>query len=184
MVSNIKSIEKIAEGNILLTVNSSTKSMEQMAVILKYLVNARGMKCIYVTSNKPFKILKKFYKSKGVNTKNLHFIDCITRLSKDLDFEEGVMYLDLPTQFDYLDKFINTCHEIYSCDFVIVDSISTFLIYSPLNVVRGFFHSISNKMKLVSVGGDFILLGKPKKEVLDKFRMFVDEVVYLKEGIK
>ncbi|MFA6072793.1 MAG: hypothetical protein WC758_01640 [Candidatus Woesearchaeota archaeon] len=119
---------------------------------------------IYVSLNKTHEDVEKILKNSGVDTRKLFFIDCVTNERK----EEDVLHVR-PTDLDKLSYIINVyIKEIPGKKFLLIDALSTLLIYNGGNKVAQFIKSVTEYSAIKDV--EFIALS-PKTEgedVLDK----------------
>src|SRR3989338_4974153 len=81
--------DKLEQNSILLSVLSSEYYSK---TVLDMMISLKGKKICYITLNKPSNSLMKHFKSNGVDTKNLFFIDAITSsINKNAELENGIL---------------------------------------------------------------------------------------------
>jgi archaellum biogenesis ATPase FlaH len=96
-------------------------------------------KSIYVSLNKTQKSVEETLKKAGVDTKNIFFIDCATSEQTD----ERVLHIS-PKELDKLKYAIRTfIKEIKGRKSLLIDSLSTLLIYNSENRVAEFTKEIT-----------------------------------------
>jgi archaellum biogenesis ATPase FlaH len=94
---------------------------------------------VYVSLNKTHANLKKIFTEKGLDMSNIFFVDCVTNEQKS----EDVMHVK-PTELDRLEFIINSfIKEIAGKKLLIIDALSTLLIYNNENKVAQFVKSVS-----------------------------------------
>jgi len=153
-------------------------SAEYNEVIVDVLKQLSGNSVVYVTLNKTFDSLKELFKKKKINTKNLVFIDAISKtLRKVPDSGEGVYYVSSPGALTEMSLVINKFLK-HNFNYLIFDSISSLLIYQQKAPVARFVSSIVNKIKTSKTKAVFYALIVKEQEVLiEQTGSFVDKVI-------
>jgi len=153
------------EDNPLMLVEvSSDKYLEITGGIIETLVNKRGMEGIYVTLNRPYFYLVEKFKQMNINLEQLRFIDGITSLSlsKVCDDTPDCIYIDGPSDNSGLSIAITTMLEklIGKQKFLIIDSLSTMLVYTDKTTLAKFVHFQTTKLRYSKVAGLFVSIGE------------------------
>jgi len=144
---------------------------------LQYSVNSavksfKNIPGIYVSLDKTQKSTENILKKAKINTNKLFFIDCVTSEK----IRDDVLHI-APDQLDLLSSAISTfIKDIKGKKFLVVDALSTLLIYNDENKVAKFVKEITeyasqNDVKVVAFS--------PKtkgEELLNKIFNFFDEV--------
>lgn len=127
---------------------------------------------IYVSLNKPQESAEQLLKKGGVKTDKLFFIDCVTSEKK----REDVLHIP-PMQLDKLAYAIRTfIKEIDGKKFLVIDALSTFLIYNDENKVAAFVKEVTEYAAQNDVT---VIAFSPKtkgEELLNKIFNFFDKV--------
>ncbi len=153
----------------LLIIISVEKLQSSVNSIVKSFKNIPG---IYVSLNKTQKSTENILRKNKINTNKIFFIDCVTSEKT----REDVLHI-APDQLDLLSSAINTfIKDIKGKKFLILDALSTLLIYNDENKVAKFVKEITeyasqNDVKVVAFS--------PKtkgEELLNKIFNFFDEV--------
>lgn len=170
------------DADIILINTDEKKSLIKSISMSKELVNEYGFQCIYITFNKPGKILKKLFKSKKINLDRIVFIDAITRLSEDIDLEKNLVYIDSPQHLTNLLIILRNYLDMYNGmkkRVVFLDSLSNVANYNPGKESINFLHTLTNKLRLMEVYGRiFVIRGGLVKEVmLKECNKYVDKVI-------
>ncbi len=127
---------------------------------------------VYVSLNKTQKSTEDILKENRINTNKLFFIDCVTSEKT----RDDVLHV-APDQLDLLSSAINTfIKDIKGEKFLIIDALSTLLIYNDENRVAQFVKEVTeyasqNDVKVVAFS--------PKtkgEELLNKIFNFFDKV--------
>lgn len=108
----------------------------------------KGKKGVYVTASRPYMFMLREMQKRGVNIDNLVFIDCISCMAGEHTFRE-CDYVENPAALDEISMHIaSLLDKIQSNEkFLIIDSLSTLLIYSSANLVKDFLTFLINKLR-------------------------------------
>jgi len=171
---------KIKEG-ITLLLSSSQNYFENNARIISELIKEK-YEIIYVTSNKPFMILNKFFEKKKQN-KNIFFIDMITKTANSTPKKEkNVLFTSSPTSLTEVSIVIDQLiHKLKNKKVLFFDSFTTLKIYNKKESIEKFAHFLSNKLRLFGVKGIFLSIEQEAdKELIEKLAMIADNIIKLK----
>jgi KaiC/GvpD/RAD55 family RecA-like ATPase len=126
----------------------------------------------YVSLNKTQKSVEEILQCNRISSKNLFFIDCVTS-----DQTKDYVLHIRPTELDKLSYAINSFFkEIKGDKFLIIDALSTLLIYNNENKVAAFVKEITEFASANNV--EVIALSPETKgeELLNKIFNFFDKV--------
>ena len=176
-----KDIDSIGEGEIVLILTSAEKYVGTTAHVLKTMINQRSHKCIYVTINRPYKVVTNILKENKINTESIFFIDLISRMTKtEVAGAEDCLFITSPESLTELSIAINeSVKNVKSEDkFIFFDSLSTLLLYNQAGTVTKFAHFLLGKMKSECVETIILSLEKEMDErMIGQLSMFVDKVI-------
>ena len=153
----------------LLIITSVENLQDRVNSVVKSFKNIPG---IYVSLNKTQKSTENILRKNKINTNKIFFIDCVTSEKT----REDVLHI-APDQLDLLSSAINAfIKDIKGKKFLILDALSTLLIYNDENNVAKFVKEVTeyasqNDVKVVAFS--------PKtkgEELLNKIFNFFDEV--------
>lgn len=120
----------------LLIITSVEKLQSRINSIIKSFINIPG---IYVSLNKTQKSTENILQEAGIDTKKLFFIDCVTSERT----RDDVVHI-APTELDLLSSAINDfIKDIKGEEFLIIDALSTLLIYNHENEVAKFVKKVT-----------------------------------------
>jgi len=145
------------------------KLQERIIEIIKDYKDKIG---IYVSLNKTQKSAEEILKKSNIDTKRLFFIDCVTLEQT----KEEVLHIK-PNDLDRLSYAINEfIKDIKEDKFLIIDALSTLLIYNNENKVAAFVKEITEYASQNNV--EVIALSPKTKgeELLNKIFNFFDKV--------
>ena len=163
---------------IVLTAVNHEKYFENVLTIMKKI--AKNESIIYVSTNKSYDQLISLFKSAKIDTRNFFFIDCISRTMEEKR-EEGlknVLHVESPEHLTSISFAITeSIKHLPNEKIVVLDSLSTMLIYNGENAIGMFSNFIINKMRAAGVGIILLVLETDlNKEVVKKIETFVDKV--------
>lgn len=145
--------------------------------LLRYFTSkvSRG---IYVSLNKPFAVLTKTFEKAGIAASSLFFVDGITNVPA---LEEGSSHTCLGSGVDLsnlcigISKAVNRFSEE---KFLILDSLSTLLIYNDPKTVAKFAHLLTEKMRRWNTSGSLLTVQmNAEGDVVSQLAPFCDKVV-------
>jgi archaellum biogenesis ATPase FlaH len=128
--------------------------------------------CIYVSLNKTQKSIEQILKQNKINTEKIFFIDCVTS-EKTKDDVLHISPKDVDKLAYAIQDFIS---EIKSKKSIIIDALSTLLIYNDENKVAAFIKNITEYSS--QKGVDVVAFSPITKgeELLNKIFNFFDKV--------
>jgi len=177
-LSNFKSLG----DNLAILVIASGEDLEDNSTdIVKELMN-KDTSCLYITLNQPYSRMLHLLKKKGIDTKKVFFIDCITKSSSgNAEENDNVYYIDAPENLTDLDISINEGIEsIDGKKILFFDALSTLMIYNKPGPFAKFVHSVMTKIKSKDIIGVFIIVeGEIDDEMLSQIEQFSDKSINL-----
>lgn len=153
----------------LLVITSVEKLQNKINSVVNSFKNIPG---IYVSLNKTQKSIEDILKKAGINTNKLFFVDCVTSEKT----RDDVLHI-APDQLDLLSSAINDfIKDIKGEKFLIIDALSTLLIYNDENKVAQFVKEVTeyasqNDVKVIAFSPE-----TKGEELLNKIFNFFDEV--------
>ena len=146
--------------------------------LVKYFTD-RGVPGVYVTLNKSTAELLGEMKPQGIKTDKIYFVDAVTKIADGVETDEGnISYLESPEEITELN--FESEHAINNLakgkGFVIVDSITTLLVYNKTATVEKFIHALSQKIKNQGLQGVLFAAESTDKETLDTIAQFCDDI--------
>lgn len=140
-------------------------------------------KICYITLNKTYNALKeKFNQHPDINTENIVIIDAITKSIGKVENKEDCYFITSPQALTELSivisEFLN-----YEIDYVILDSLTTLLIYQKAEEpVIKFLSNIVHKIKTSGAKGIFYVINiKDHKLLIEESSMIMDNILNLEE---
>ncbi len=170
---NIKN-ELSKNQNVLLVMTGA----EYNSSILNVMKSLSGKNVCYVTINKTFDSLREIFKKKKINTKNVVFVDAISKSIKNVpDQSDQVYYISSPGALTELSLVISKFlkHEF---DYIVFDSITNLSIYNKPQLCTSFLSNLMNKIKGVKTKSVFYAIASSGGNALiDNISPLFDKIV-------
>lgn len=150
--------------------------------LMKVLEKQKG-KCLYVTVNKTAEDLIKLFSKNKVSSKNIEFIDLITNIAGRSKLKgKNIKYLDSPTDLVGIASVISKkIEKSKEAEFIVLDSISTLILYNKREAVEKFSHSLAGKMRGKNITGVLVMVQSAEtKGITERLSQFADEVIEIK----
>lgn len=175
------SFDRLDKDKIYLCLTSAERLRENSSSIIRSLL-ARGYLVIVVTTNQPYAILKKTYEKDGIDLSRVGFIDAITRyaVGEVPVGAKGVRFTSSPSDLTQLGIAISDSLKDMGGRkaAILIDSVSTMLIYLPSTSLSKFIHFVSSKLKILDMAGIFLAVENGlDPTLLSQLTTFVDQVV-------
>ncbi|UUX93026.1 DUF7504 family protein [Methanoplanus endosymbiosus] len=174
--------------NSLVLILSDAMDLKEENIALTSVLAKNNYNVVIITSNLPASILTKEYELKGVEMKNVYFIDLITRyaLGSNPGNSDSVQYISTPENLTEIGIAITKILGNIENDRIVFlfDSVTSMLIYTSSDKITRFLHFIVNKIRLKNSKGIFMATGGGiNPALLMQLRTFVDAVIEDKEEI-
>ncbi len=170
-------VKDLKEYVALATVEASKYQKTNMGII-KQLVNNEKVPGVYVTLNKPFRIIKDILKKDDINSDMIIFIDAVTKTSGgEIKKTDNCLFIGSPENLSDISIAMDQAVRAVPSEekFVFFDSLNTLLIYNKVATVARFIHFLAGKMRVWKVRGIIVSLQKEKnKELIDELMQFCD----------
>lgn len=165
------------ENPVVLGLMDPIRYQESVLRLLRYFTN-RSPRGVYVTLNKPYATLLKSFDRAGIPADSVFFVDAITDVPS---VEEDATHacvgsgVDLSTLGVCISKAVK---QIKEDRFLLLDSLSTLLIYYDANAVVKFAHLLTEKMRSWNSSGSLITVEtNSERDLVSQLSPFCDRVV-------
>lgn len=144
------------------------------------LVKEWGMKGIIVSANKPFMIAKENLEKLNV-LGSLKYLDCASTIAGANPQAENLFLIHNPADLTSLGICIHKCIPSTSeKEFLIVDSLTTLLIYNKEKDLTAFAHQLGLTLKSIRITTFFLMVEmETTKEMLKFLSTIADKTVHL-----
>ena len=173
--------KELGSSQVILSILSNEYYNESLIKIMKQLENG---KICYVTLNKTSESLIRSFKSNRISTKNIFFIDAVTKSVGPNKALDNSILISSPYALTELGIAISEILKTKAFGIIIFDSLSTLSIYQKdnKNVTAKFTSQIINKIRSNDNKGVFTCLEDDAgSELIKESSMFVDKVVRMSE---
>lgn len=131
----------------------------------------------YITLNKTCQSLSEILKKQKVHTKNIKFIDCISKSLQDVKDTKDCTFISSPEAITELSIVIGT-HLKYDFDYIIIDSMTNMLTYTNADTIKKFMKSLIIKMNGKKCKLIIFALDLPEhQELLKSVSTFVETTI-------
>jgi hypothetical protein len=129
---------------------------------------------VYVTIANPFDSLKDRFASE-IDPTSVFFIDCVSRAAGIQSINDQCLFLDSPSELERLILEIVNAVKTAKADtsFVVLDSLSSLVLYNDVFLVSEFFTHLMNNIRIADANTLSLCIEEEMDEVLNK-------VLYLK----
>ena len=150
------------------------------------LVKEWGMKGIIVSANKPFMTVKEQLQKLNILS-SLKYLDCASTIAGTNPQAENLFLINNPADLTSLGICIHKCVASTSeREFLVVDSLTTLLIYNKEKDLIAFAHQLGMTLKSIRITTFFLMVEmETTKEMLRFLSTITDKIAHLcvgKEG--
>ncbi len=160
------------DQNIVVICNS--KKHEKTMIKLHKAVSKKFKKIGMITVNKSFSALIEKFQEQGIDYSNYYFIDCISEKNMIVSQSKQCLYVSSPTALTELSLSVGKLRQI---DLIILDNISSLLLYNKDAEILKFLHGMMTKIRQIKTKAIYSILKESKKEFLADIELFADAVV-------
>jgi len=172
-------LKQLPEDFIVAVISSpATYAMVNM-VIINYLTKKRKMSGVYITMNKPYKSIVKSLERVGIDTKKLFFVDAISGIvGEKKPVAKNCVVLESPAALTELGIVISKTCQAKNPRFLMMDSLSTVLIYNNQKTTVKFVHFVATQLRKCSWPGIIFSMEKDVEGlVLDSVTQICDKII-------
>jgi len=174
-------LANLPEHFIVLLVSDFTNYGELIDFILKYLLQEKKADGIYLSVNKTAKSIFENIQLMGVDPKKILFIDCTSgRIQKYHETQENIIVIKSP---EHLTDIAVALSEIVRSGsnenrFLLIDSISTLLLFNSVKSVVKFTHFFTNLIREYHLNGLIFTVDKETDDFVKRnLYVFSDKVI-------
>ncbi len=155
---------------------SSSRDHEQVMIDLHKAVSKKFKICM-ITIHKSFPALIKKFKEQGIDYSNYCFIDCISAENTKVKDSEQCMYVPSPVALTELAIVVTKMKKMHKTDLIILDNISSMLIYNKEPTVLRFLNFMMAKVRKTETKAIYSILKESRKEFIADLTLFADAVI-------
>ena len=173
-------LKGLPENSVVLVIADTEEHNKVSLDILNMLVNKKRQQGGFINLNLPCSKIDELLKIKDIDRRNVHTVCCkngydITEYEKKA---KNCSFIRSPEQLTELCSSLEKIFEFGKYEFLVLDSVSTLLIYNKQNTVLRFLHFLIEKIRLSNIRGVIVTLAeKNNKELLDELSQFCDKTI-------
>lgn len=152
--------------------------------VMRWLFEVKKIPGVYITTNSAFKELKNTLTDNKIDYSKARFIDSISRMSNIKEVETKICeYVDAPTALTEIMLALEKEASSLKGDkkFLVLDSVSTLLVYNDEESIKKFVHSLIGKTKELEMMCILIMVKSTEyKGVINTIGQFCDKTMELR----
>lgn len=168
---------------VLMLIENISHHSDTRVELLRYLTS-NDYAGVYVTLNTPLANLVDILGKASLSIENIYFIDGITKTTEaEIVESEHCRYLESPRDIVGLSLLIDeSMRKIkHPKKFVVIDSISTLMVYNSVQAIKQFAHSVTAKIKSQNSIGIIIATDNTDNDALNSIAHFCDKTLKLSD---
>jgi len=157
-------------------------------VLFEFLNSKPENYCVYVTVTRPYNTLANEFGDLVSNTNNIKFVDCVSRIAGISNLDPNCEFIESPTMLEKLGlEIINQFKEAdeKSTKFLILDSLSTLMVYNEPEIVTKFFYYLINVTRARDIHSVYLVIEEEEADkhikklinLTDKIEKIVDSFI-------
>jgi len=157
-------------------------------VLLEFLNSKSENFCVYVTVTRPYQSLLNDYQDLVGSSKNIKFIDAVSRIAGMSKADPNCIFIESPTMLEKLGLEITNLFknaDEKSSKFLILDSLSTLMIYNDSEIVTKFFYYLINVTRARGIHSVYLVIEEEEADMkikklinlTDKIEKIVDSFI-------
>ena len=170
-------VEDLPESYTIVIILPGEKHELRYLRLLNHFVE-QGMGGVYVTLNNSTHELLEEMRRQKIESNKIVFVDAVTKMIEGQELS-GNAYNYLESPSDLIELGVEIEHamtDLKGKGFVIIDSITTLLMYNKEVSVEKFLHALSQKIKDLELQGIFLAAESTNKEAIDTIAQFCDDI--------
>ena len=176
MASIEKEIKEMDGQKSFLFIMDAGKLQDNLNALIKSLMG-KGMSGAVICLNKPYKSLKSSLESKKVNTKDILFIDTLSSSRTELKPKDGAIMISNPSELTSISLAAGGFAKGKTeKKFVIIDALSTLLIYNQPDSVAKFIRYMTSLTSSQGIKLMVLTTESPNDRILPKVEPFFDRI--------
>ena len=166
------------KSEIVLIRTNSEKYNAVIDAALYTIVNKIKFNGIYVTMNLGYDEINDRLKESKVNTSKIYFIDGISSKMTEKPSADNLDLLQGPSSLTELSLAMTEAANTGKFNFILLDSLTTMLIYNDTRTTQRFAHFILSKMRNLGIGGIiFAIDSKEASEIIPSIASFCNKTI-------
>jgi archaellum biogenesis ATPase FlaH len=175
--------KEIVNNKFLLILMEEEDYSMRLAEIIKSVERTKTKIC-YVCLSKPYYEIVQDLHDMGIDDKNFFFIDVMSSHYSEPEPRNNVAFVKSPDDLEVIKDAIRQSIEKEKCSVILIDTISTLLIYQEKSSIVRFTHDLLSEREQENVKKLFIVFKEAnhdvdRKTLTDDLQMFADNKIDL-----
>ena len=146
--------------------------------IVENMIKHNDLSCFYIALNKPQTALEKIFKQKGINTKRIFYIDCITAAVTKPKEEKNILFVPNPAELGAIRKAIGQLAPVIKdAGFIFIDALRTLLIYNTQDQVINFVSELVTQARTNNMKTVFITTSGRDEGLMEQITKLFDKTI-------
>ena len=157
-------------------------------VILEFISSKSENYCVYVSITRPYASIKSEYEDIITKNNNIKFVDCVSRIAGISKTDPNCTFIESPTMLEKLGLEINNLFkeaDENSSKYLVLDSLSTLMIYNEPEIVTKFFYYLINVTRAKDIHSVYLVIEEEEADkqikklinLTDKIEKIVDSFI-------
>ncbi|MCK4336162.1 MAG: hypothetical protein KAW40_05575 [Candidatus Aenigmarchaeota archaeon] len=172
---NTDFLKEIANNNSLLIILKEIEYSQKLEEIIK---SVERTKVCYVCLSRPYADVMEDLKGRGIDVTGFFFIDVLTSHYKEPEPTENCIFVPAPTDLTAIRVAIKKAVEEKKRNIVILDTISTLLVYQETSSIVKFTHHLLTEESQENVKKLFIALKGNETPIEDSQKLIKDLTMF------
>ena len=175
-------IKKLPDNFVVMAIVPFKNFEEANLHLLSIVINKYNSKGSYITINRPYKSMVKLLKKENINSKNIFFIDCITKETEVETKTNNCRFIGSPNNLTEIAIALDPIFKDGKHKYIFLDSLDTLSVYNSVNSVIKFAHFLTSKVRLHDISGIMLAVHENSdQKLVMELAQFCDKVIDLRE---
>jgi predicted PP-loop superfamily ATPase len=176
-------VQEIAKNKFLLILLEEKEYASKLREIIKSVEKTKTRIC-YVCLSKPYTDVMEDVRKQKFNVSDFFFIDVLSSHYREQEPADNCIFISAPTNLAAIGEAIRKAVEEKKCSVILLDTISTLLIYQETSSIVKFTHHILSDEKQEHAKKLFIVLkggaipSKENQTLVKDLSMFADKALH------
>jgi len=174
-----KELETLGDEFIILLTSKPEYYFDSVLKTVKFITD-KGMGGVYITTSRPYRFIKNRLEEYSTDTENLFFIDTISCMAGESYGErERCVFIENPTAIEEVGMWIDILMDRVNTEnkFLIIDSLSTMLIYNEITALKEFSQFLISRMRLTGTSGVFASIDTETQNICGVLSTLCDKTI-------
>ena len=176
MVYFMDLVSCLANSNLILGITTKGEYCTKIKEIQEQIAFGPYSSIGYLSLNRPFTSVQAELKKMNADVKKFFFVDAITATVQSPPIISNCTFISSPSDLTTLSMAFTTLYTDQGCEVIIIDTISTLVIYQSIGSVIKFVHNLVTKARVLNKKLLLVALKEDSEDLIKDLNMFVDRV--------